>query len=171
MSKSISNDARDPFWRDFTDIPFHESVFLLSDTEDDYGIAVEREGSEIRIVATQGEFLIDGYADFSRMVFSFRKAQERLKEIRNDMMRYWRETGAAEIERKIGHAPAAVESAVKDLQGFAEKANRGLSLLQNHRFDEAARAFDEAIAAVQSGLKTTEDLCKVANYSALNFQK
>ena len=173
MSKTISNDAKDPFWRDFTDIPFYEEIYSFqtedaeSCVDDGESLVIEREGTEIRIYMSDNQIFMDGVVEFNRLNFCLKEAQKRIQDIRQDMQRYWRETDAEELKRKIARAPSAADASVKSLQTAADEIARASRLLQEGNYEEAAKALTEAASLTRDGLSSSDSLRRVVTQFVL----
>ena len=173
MSTKISNYARDPFWRDFTDIPFYEDVYSFQTEDNESGfdegesLVIEREGTEIRICMSDNQIFMDGFVEFNRLAFCLKEAQKRIRDIRQDMQRYWRETDAAELKRKIARAPSAADASVKSLQAAADETARARRLLQDGNYEEAAKALTEAASLTRDGLSSSDALRRVVTQVVL----
>lgn len=113
---AITNHWNDPFWADFSKIPFNRE---FAHSDDDSLVFVCREGFDIGIDLDEKGCV---YLELEEALYLNRclgKAIDDAKAARSEASRYFRETASEELKKKKESLPDTIEALQKDAAAIA----------------------------------------------------
>lgn len=156
----IRNTWTDPFWTDFSKVPYHRD---FTPEDSDSAVYVCRAGFDIGInLEDQGCVYLDLF-DAKFLYRCLAKAVEDADAARQESVRYFRETSAAELKKKKEQLPQTLEALQKEAKAIAAC----LKLLQTEavhsiNVDVMAKELPKKAEALKAKLddlrRTLEDL-------------
>lgn len=160
---SILNHWTDPFWREFTKIPF-QNTFLDGDEENETeSIHVARVGCEIcvNIYGAGAQYL--GYFDANSLAIALSRAVEDVRKVEVEQAHYFREKSDEILKQRYANLPQALMKLDDFTQSVAEDVKK-LQQLNSNNEDAAsldlAKNLQKRINNLSSNLDLLQDVLK-----------
>lgn len=161
---TIVNVPYDPFWTSFSERPFERE--FLNGEDDDEGIYLSRDGSEICLGTTYSEDIYLSLGSAVVLYAALRKAIEDLRGVYAEQTRYFAERSEQEMSKKIDDLPSTIvriQQEANNMVTTLQAIKAFNSSDQNGIAADVAKKTRDQVVSLNESLKNLETILRFAD--------